>query len=137
MTLFSFIMVVYTYYRLDAVLGALRKVIHKADNVKLLMVGYGFNVKAVLNLSKELGLESRVFYLGSKEDKSELAEILSASDVGLIPYDSNPLWKTTIPAKALEYFACGLPGTVTYYEDSLIGKLISENRIGLNQIPKI
>jgi glycosyltransferase involved in cell wall biosynthesis len=118
------------------VLGALKKVIHKADNMKLLIVGYGSNVKAVLNLSKEFGLEDRIFYLGSKEDKIELAEILSACDVGVIPYDSNPLWKTTIPAKALEYFACGLPVLVTYYKDSVIGNLISENQIGLRSDPE-
>ena len=125
----------HTYYRLDIVLKALKKVIDKADNLKLIMVGYGSNIKFILNLSKELGLEERVFYLGSKQDKSELAEIISACDVGLVPYDSNPLWKTTIPAKALEYFACGLPILVTYYKDSLIADFISVDQVGLRSDP--
>jgi glycosyltransferase involved in cell wall biosynthesis len=69
-------------------------------------------------------------------NKIELAEILSASDVGIIPYDANPLWKNSLPVKSLEYFACGLPVIATVYKDSLLGKLIYENKIGMVSDPE-
>jgi len=60
-----------------------------------------------------------------------LAKILSASDVGIVPFDANPLWKNALPSKALEYFACSLPVVATIFTDSILGKLITENKLGL------
>jgi len=124
------------YYKLDMVVRALQKLINKVQNVKLLLVGGGPDLQGVLNLSEDLGIRNRIFYLGPKSDKIELAEILSAADVGVIPYDANPLWKNSLPAKAFEYFACGLPVVATVYEDSTLGKLIFENKIGLVSDPE-
>jgi glycosyltransferase involved in cell wall biosynthesis len=124
------------YYRLDIVLKALKKINDKVQNVKLLMVGYGSNIEKIVNLAVELGLQNNVFYLGAKMEKIELAEILSSSDIGLVPYDSNSLWKNSMPVKALEYLACGLPIIATVYKDSILGKLISENKIGMIADPE-
>lgn len=123
--------VVGSYYRLDIVVRALKKVIERGYNVKLLMVGAGADLETVLDLTEQEGLKNNVFYLGARCDELELAEILSACDIGIIPYDSNTLWKNSLPAKALEYFACGLPAIATVYKDSLLGKLIFENGIGM------
>ncbi len=126
------------YYRLDLAIRAAEKVIDKGNNIKLVIVGYGATdeLERIFNLITSKGLQNNIFYLGPKFDKTELAEILSASDIGVIPYDANPLWKNSLPSKALEYFACGLPVIATVYTDSLLGRLIVENRVGLISEPE-
>ncbi len=125
------------YYRMDVVIDALEKIIEKKNNMKLLMIGQGgVEIEKILNLAKKKGLERNVLYLGAKSDKMEIAEILSASDVGIIPYDSNTLWKNTLPVKSLEYLACGLPVIATTYSDSVLGKLICENQVGMITDPE-
>ena len=70
--------------------------------VKLGIVGSGPALENVMNLSKDIGVQDHVFYLGEISEKIELAEILCASDVGLVPYDANPLWKNSLPAKSFD-----------------------------------
>jgi len=123
------------YYRLDVVVKAVARLdgaIH--DEIKLLIVGSG-NVSQLIRLAKKLGLNNNIVYLGVKNDRKELAQILSAGDVGIVPYDDNPLWKNSVPAKFYEYCACGLPVVATVYEDSILAKLINENGIGLTVRP--
>lgn len=123
------------YYRLDLVIKALKIIIDRLENIKLLMVGDGPDLEMIRKLSKEMGLHDKIIYFGAKDDKKILAQILSASDVGLVPYDANPLWKSALPAKVFEYFACGLPVIATVYEDSTLAKLICNNRVGLISEP--
>ncbi len=128
-----------SYYRLDVVVRAIDIVTRKASNIKLLIVGYGRGLGTVLSLTKQLCLENNVFYLGEKLNKNELVELLSASEVGIIPYDSNPKWinlQGALPVKAFEYFACGLPVIATVNKNSTIGKFINENNIGLTSDPE-
>ncbi len=124
------------YYRLDLVVIAIEKLIRKKANVKFLLAGRGNYVKELKNLIKNKHLDKNIIYLGEVSEKIDLAKLLSASDVGIIPYDANPLWKNTIPSKALEYFACGLPAVATTYPDSILGKLILENHLGLISEPE-
>jgi glycosyltransferase involved in cell wall biosynthesis len=114
-------------YRLDTVVNALSML--KGKNTMLLMIGPGPDVQYVLRLANKIGV--KVYYLGVKNDNIEIAKALSAADVGIIPYDANPLWKNTVPTKFFEYCACGLPIITTAYEDSMIAKLVSLNGIGL------
>jgi len=113
-------------YRLDIVVKALSKVTKK---MMLAMIGDGHDLPSVLKLANENDV--RVVYLGEKNDKKEIAKILSAADVGVVPYDDNPLWKNTLPAKFFEYCACNLPVIATTHRDSMLANLICENRVGL------
>lgn len=125
------------YYRLDLVIKALEKIAIKEDNVKLLIIGRGqTGIENIINQARQIGLQDKVLFLGEKSDKKEIAEILSAADVGIIPYDSNPLWKNALPVKSLEYLACGLPVIATTYNDSVLGKLICENQVGVISDPE-
>lgn len=124
------------YYKLDIVVKSIGKLIDKLKNVRLVLVGDGPDLANVLNVAKEIDVQDRVIYLGSKSDKTDLAKIISAADVGIIPYDANPLWKNSLPAKAFEYFACGIPVVATVYRDSILGKLILENKVGLTTDPE-
>lgn len=120
------------YYKFDRVLTALTKLVRQIKNAKLLMIGYGPDVSKVLTSSKNLGLTGNVLYLGVKDDKKEIAEILSAGDIGLIP---GLYAKGQLPVKLFEYCACGLPVVASVYSDSMLAKLIMEYNIGVTVPP--
>jgi len=124
-----------TYHRLDVVIKAFSRFVEEVPNAKLIIVGKGPSLSEIMTLIRRLELERNIIYLGVKEDKKELVKILSAADVGIIPYDDNPLWRNALPAKFFEYCACGLPVIATVYEDSILAKFITKNRIGLTSKP--
>jgi len=119
------------YYKFDTILTAIKK-LSQTKNVKLLMIGDGPDVPLVLTLSKNLGLHENVLYLGIKHDKKEIAEILSAGDVGFIP---GLYTKGQLPVKLFEYSACGLPVVANVSSDSLLTKLIKEYEVGVTAPP--
>jgi glycosyltransferase involved in cell wall biosynthesis len=120
------------YYKLDTVIKALAKLLSLNKKIRLLMIGDGSDVPNVLELSKNLNLTASVIYLGVKNDKTEIAEILSAGDVGVIP---GFYTRGQLPVKFFEYCACGLPVIATVDEDSILAKLIKEREIGLTVPP--
>lgn len=123
------------YYRMDVMVKALKKLIDRGlKNVKLVIAGKG-KVQNVLNLALELGISGHVTYNGSIDDKVKLAELIAEADVGLIPYDDNPLWKNALPAKFFEYCSCGVPVVATIYEDSILAQLINKHGLGLVSPP--
>jgi glycosyltransferase involved in cell wall biosynthesis len=124
------------YYRLDVVVRALARLDSAVrSKMRLLIIGPG-DAPKLLSLAERLGLKDNVIYLGVKNDKTELAQIISAGDVGIVPYDDNPLWKNSVPAKFYEYCACGIPVIATVYDNSLLASIIKEHEIGLT-IPPI
>jgi len=118
------------------VIKALEKVILKIPTIKLLIIGYGLanNVEEIISLSKELKIYDNILFLNSKTE--DLANLLSCCNIGIVPYDANLLWKNSLPVKSFEYFACGLPVIATVYKDSVLGKMIEENKIGLISEPE-
>jgi len=122
-------------YRLDVVVKAVKKLVDKGlNNICLLIAGEG-EITKILNLAKELGITGHIKFFGSVNDKKEIAKLIATSDVGIIPYDDNPLWKNSVPAKFYEYCACGIPVVATVYEDSLLAKIIKGYGIGLTAQP--
>jgi len=123
------------YYRLDVVVRALARLDNVARNkIRLLIIGSG-DVPNLLRLAERLGLKDNVIYLGVENDKVAIARIISAGDVGIVPYDANPLWKNSVSAKFYEYCACGIPVIATVYDDSLLARLIKEYGVGLTTPP--
>ena len=123
------------YYRLDIVVKSMRKLVDKELNhIKLIVAGKG-EIEKVLTLALKLGIPSNVEYIGAINDKAKLAYLLAEADLGLIPYDDNPLWKNATPAKFYEYCACGIPVVATVYNDSTLATLIRKYRIGLTSPP--
>lgn len=118
------------YYRLDVAVKALKKLADNGlGNVKLVIAGEG-EVQKILNLALKLNIPRNVDYRGSISDKTELVHLMTESDIGLIPYDNNILWKNSLPAKFFEYCACGIPVIATVYTDSLIAELIKGYDVG-------
>jgi glycosyltransferase involved in cell wall biosynthesis len=124
------------YYRLDILIEAIQVLIDDNPNIKLVILGGGTGLNPMHAQIKRLHLEESVKYLGVKNVNEEIAEILSAADVGVIPYDSNVLWKNSLPVKSLEYLACGLPIIATVHDDSSLSSLILRNKLGLVSPPE-
>lgn len=110
----------------------------KLTKIKLIIVGYALasDINALNTLISDLGLQNNVKYIKTKIDKIELAKLIPCCDVGIVPYDSNPLWKNSLPVKSFEYFACGLPIVATAFNDSILGKLVESNNIGIVSEPE-
>lgn len=121
------------YYRLDVVVNALSifKRGNNARNVKLAIIGEGAVLGDVVNLAKRLGETEGVIYLGVKNQRREVVELTACADIGVVPYDDNPLWKNACPAKFFEYCACGVPVVATTFKDSVLAKLINDHNVGL------
>lgn len=116
------------YYKLEIVIKALAKLHDLIRDIKFIIVGDGPDLPTILRLSKKLGLQDRILYLGVKNDKNQLAEILAVADTGIIP---GAYTKGQLPAKFFEYCACGVPVIATVSDDSILAKLIKEYKIGL------
>ena len=121
------------YYRLDVVVRALNMLVkqYDIDNVRLILLGGGPDVRRVLRLASVLSIAENVNYLGRKQDRQEVAEVIACADIGVVPYGNHPLLKYAYPTKVFEYCACGVPVIATAYRDSLLAGLIDENGIGL------
>jgi glycosyltransferase involved in cell wall biosynthesis len=124
---------VYSPYRLDIVIEALRILKEKGredGNRYMLMIVGGGDIKRILDYASNIDVKEMVNYVGRFNNPIEIAKILSAADVGIIPYDDNPLWKRTLSTKLFEYCACALPVIATVTKDSILAKYIKENQIG-------
>lgn len=127
------------YYRIDVIVSALKKLADRGlHNIRLLIVGRGTNagiLNSLLTYAREIGLQDAVTYVGNKSDVKELSSIVAQANVGIVPYDDNPLWKNALPAKFFEYCACGLPVIATVFDDSILANTIHESNIGLTANP--
>lgn len=127
------------YYRLDIVISSLKRLADKGfRNIRLIIVGRGTNahiLNSLLSYARNNGLQDSVLYLGNKSNVVELSGIIASADVGIVPYDDNPLWKNGLPAKFWEYCASGLPVIATVFDDSILAELINQKGIGLTSNP--
>lgn len=121
------------YYRLDLVVNAISELGEGLrERVRLLVAGPDpdAHVAELLSLAGRAGLRDGVRYLGVFHDARGLARVLSAADVGLIPYDDNPLWDRAVPAKFYEYGASGIPVIATVRRGSVLAQTIRDNELG-------
>lgn len=74
----------------------------------LMIVGSGGFQSAAQSLSKSLGIESRIRWLGERRT-DEIPELLSVCDVVVIPSVTTTSWKEQFGRIAIEAMACGVP----------------------------
>ena len=120
------------YYRIDIVMRALHKLVFEKGikNLKLLIVGSGPQMKEYMRIFEELKLSDNVCFVGLKP-REKVAEFLGCSDVGVIPYDDNPLWVYPLPTKFHEYCSSGLPVIASVFEEAILAKYIKKCKVGL------
>jgi glycosyltransferase involved in cell wall biosynthesis len=121
------------YYRPDFVIRCLHQMLSEDATlgIKFFIVGGGEQPKVqdLQTLVKELHLEDRVTLMGEQK-WTDVARLLPLCDVGVVPYDDNPLWTYPQPTKFFEYCASGLPVIATVAEDSDLAMLIRQYDIG-------
>lgn len=97
------------------------KLIENEVNYKLLIVGDGPTYNSLITLSKNLGLETSIEFLGFRND---VLEIMAKSHI----FVSSSLWEG-FPTVVLEAMAIGLPIIATNVSGSR--ELITDNKTGL------
>jgi len=121
------------YYRLDVVIQALYNLVisNNASKVKFIVMGNGepAEINRLLRLIRNLGVQSTVCFLGEQK-RNDVARILSCCDLGVVPYDDNPLWDSAYSTKFFEYCAAGLPVIATVTKNSDLAALIREYNVG-------
>jgi glycosyltransferase involved in cell wall biosynthesis len=118
---------------MDVVIKAIQYLLKtKSESItRFLVMGKGepLRIMDMLRLTKELGLEDKVTYLGERK-KEDVARIVPCCDLGVVPYDNNVLWQAAYSTKFFEYCAAGLPVIATVTKDSDLGMLINRHKIG-------
>jgi len=61
----------------------------------------------------------------------ETARLLSACDVGIVPYRGESVWRGMYGAKIFSYMSCGLPILASGPQGSVIEDMISKYRLGV------
>lgn len=120
------------YYRLDVVIRSLAKLRESPlnKNVKFVVMGNGEKVDEYKKLADELGLRENVVFAG-EVSRMEVAEVMNRCDLGVIPYDENPLWMSAYGTKIFENCASGLPTVVSVLPGSDLEILVKSYDIGL------
>ncbi len=126
--------IVGAYYDLKPILLAIahNNATRKRKPFMLAIAGFGEAASNLAMTAIRLGIDERVLHVGTIVDRDRLARFLSACDFGVIPYDKNPLWRNTIPAKFFEYLACGLSVFALCYNNSLLSQKIESLNVGIS-----
>lgn len=119
------------YYRLDVVIQSLARIKRTLSDkpVKLIVMGKGERLSEYKRLAEELGLGGSVIFTGEVQ-RREVAEVMNRCNLGVIPYDDNPLWSSAYGTKIFEHCASGLPTVVSILPGSDLEKLVLEKGIG-------
>ncbi len=117
------------YHELIKVMILVRKLnITSNRRIKLILAGPIVD-KMHQQLINSLVSENIVIYLGNL-DTRRLVEVLSASDIGIVPLPASPIFDYAIPVKFYEYIALGLPVLVLCDKDGELWRLVEENGLG-------
>jgi len=96
------------YYRLDKVLESIR-LLSQEEKEKICVVFYVYNGLEKLKLMQnELGISGDVLDIRGPLPRKDLAEVLSSSDVGLLPFDDEAYLLCARSTKLYEYLSSGL-----------------------------
>lgn len=113
---------------LDLVIRGMKWATKLMPGIRLCIAGYGERQKSLMDLTRELGLEKCVQFMG-RVPYGELPKLLGRSDVGLSMFAPGELTRFASPLKVVEYMAAGLPVAVT--EDTEAADFVAESGAGL------
>ena len=91
---------------IPTVLGAAELLLDQ-EGIRFLLVGDGKERENLERLAEKKGL-SNVIFLGSRP-KSEMPDVLAASDACVAVLQNIPMFRTTYPNKVFDYMAAGRP----------------------------
>ena len=114
-------------YGLDLAIRAVAQLKGELPGLRLTIRGMGDDMAALVELRRELCVESSVELIDGFVPGVELPEILAEADVGVVPYRDDVFTDGLVPTKLMEYAAVGLPciaaGTTTireYFTDTMV-----------------
>lgn len=114
---------------LDCTVKAMRLISHKTPNVKLLLVGKGGWYGELLErIACENGVSDRVEFV-PWVSTGKVRSYLEATNIGLIPHNSNPHTETTVPHKLFQYMLFGKPVVVSSCQT--LKRIVEETAAGL------
>ena len=122
------------FYQPSIMLRAVRRVADEIPEIRLLIIGPNPSSEFT-DLIKQMNLSCYVRYLGLMKSARDVSGIIGICDIGIIPYTAYDITKNTVPAKFFEYCACGLPVIAMVHGDSILAKLIHDNKIGSSCAP--
>jgi len=134
-----FIGTIYHFSGIDDIIYKFEILRNKLKNIKFLIIGGGPNFRKIKSLVNKRKLESDIILTGFKPQQ-ELPRYISLADVCVNPFVVNFVTDRIIPAKILEYLACGKPvlstplkGTKELLPNENYGIIYSTSDIILNQ----
>ena len=96
------------YYRLDLIILCLRSLPTYVKK-RLFVLFYVYNGLDYLNdLKDKLGIPDDLIEIRGPLPRSELAELMAACDIGLVPFDDKPYLLYATSTKVFEYLSVGL-----------------------------
>jgi len=90
---------------MDAVLAAARVLQHDTPPVRFVIAGGGDD----LELYRRRGRDCRNVVFSGWLRLAQIRELLARAHLGLVPYRNTPDYRMSVPTKAAEYFAAGVP----------------------------
>lgn len=81
-------------------------------NITLLLIGNGKDVTQLKKEVYELGINDNVYFMGPYP-YDKVPEIISNSDLAIIPFPDHVWWRFQSPIKIFEYLAMGIPVIAT------------------------
>ena len=117
-----------SYYPTHDVMKGFSKIYQRKKNVQLLIISFKSSDR-YKRTAEELKLENAVRFMGALP-VAETAEILSACDVGIVPFLGDDFLKDMYGAKIFSYMSCGLPILASGPPSGIIEDLVRECRTG-------
>jgi glycosyltransferase involved in cell wall biosynthesis len=109
---------------LDLVLQAVRALGSDVPELHLTLHGGGEYRHTLQQMVRDLGLENRVSFSHDVVPTDQLARLIRAADVGIVPYRDGVFTGGILPTKLMEYAALGMPAiaartpTISEYFDA-------------------
>jgi glycosyltransferase involved in cell wall biosynthesis len=92
----------------DLLLQAFKQIANRMPDVQLMLVGGGEDFDILVEQSRELGIDSRTFFMG-RQPPEDIPAFLSLATVSVDPVHDDLIAKARSPLKALESMAMGVP----------------------------
>lgn len=118
----------YKYEGLSLLIEAMPKILSRADNVVLMLIGQGNEYAALKELARKKGIENKVIFTGQVPN-AKVTDYYSLIDIFVYPRESIRLTELTTPLKPLE--AMAMEKAVLGSDVGGIKELLSDGKNGL------
>lgn len=118
----------YKYEGLSLLIEAMPKILSRADNVVLMLIGQGNEDTTLKQLAREKGIEDKVIFTGQVPN-AQIADYYSLMDILVYPRENIWLTELTTPLKPLE--AMAMEKAVIGSDVGGIKELVEDGKTGL------